>query len=127
MQAKERARDGLARKYRTKTLDEDSLLRCMYSISDNNSYLAFNRDPIDRMIMYLKMYFKPDGFEQGFSLAIHGGSEGARLTHNHERQYTYVLQSLTLWREISHEVRYCMVVLLVLLLFVFLISRHEVK
>lgn len=29
---------------------------------------------------------------------------GARLTHSHERQYNYVLQSLTLWREISHEV-----------------------
>jgi hypothetical protein len=32
------------------------------------------------------------------------GTGGARLTHNHERQYHYVLQSLTLWREISHEV-----------------------
>ena len=35
---------------------------------------------------------------------VQGGSGGARLTHSHERQYTYVLQSLTLWREISHEV-----------------------
>ena len=35
---------------------------------------------------------------------LQGGSQGARLTHSHERQYTYVLQSLTLWREISHEV-----------------------
>ena len=29
---------------------------------------------------------------------------GARLSHSHDRQYAYVLQSLTLWREISHEV-----------------------
>jgi hypothetical protein len=35
-------------------------------------------------------------------LDIHGGMGGARLTHSHERQYHYVLQSLTLWREISH-------------------------
>lgn len=34
-----------------------------------------------------------------------GGSQGARLTHSHERQFNYVLQSLTLWREISHEAR----------------------
>lgn len=28
---------------------------------------------------------------------------GARLTHNHERQYYYALQSLTLWREIAND------------------------
>jgi hypothetical protein len=26
----------------------------LYSISDNNSYLRFNRDPVDMMIGYLK-------------------------------------------------------------------------
>jgi len=31
------------------------------------------------------------------------GKDGARLTHSHERQYAYVLQSLTLWRETLHE------------------------
>ena len=31
------------------------------------------------------------------------GAGGARLTHSHERQYAYVLQSLTLWREIAHD------------------------
>ena len=36
-----------------------------------------------------------------FSLAISGGVEGARLTHDHSRQYYYVLQSLTLWREVG--------------------------
>ena len=103
IKTKEKARDMLARKYRTKDLGEEDLLRCLYSISDNNSFLAFSRDPVDRMIMYLKAYFRPDGFEHGLSLAIQGGAQGARLTHSHERQYTYVLQSLTLWREIAHE------------------------
>lgn len=103
IKAKERARDMLARKYRTKHLGEEDLLRCLYSVADNNSFLAFSRDPVDRVIQYLKAYFKPDAFEQGLSLAIQGGSQGARLTHSHERQYTYVLQSLTLWREIAHE------------------------
>jgi Protein of unknown function (DUF2009) len=104
IKAKERARDILARKYRTKTLDEESLLRCLYSISDNNSFLAFSRDPVDRMIQYLKSYFTPESYESSeLSLAIQGGSRGARLTHSHSKQYTYVLQSMTLWREISHE------------------------
>lgn len=60
-------------------------------------------DPIDRFIQYFHRYFKPDSHEPGYSLGIQGGRDGARLTHNHERQYHYVLQSLTLWREISTE------------------------
>ncbi|KAL4856725.1 hypothetical protein ACK3TF_002800 [Chlorella vulgaris] len=103
IKVKERAREFLARKYRSRSLSEEDILHCLYSISDNNSYLLFNRDPIDRMIAYLQAYFSPSQFEQGYSLAIQGGSQGARLTHSHERQYTYVIQSLTLWREISHE------------------------
>lgn len=83
---------------------QEDILRCIYSISDNNSYLLFNRDPVDRMIAYLSHFFRPDAAEPGASLAISGGLGGARLTHSHERQYHYVLQSLTLWREISHEV-----------------------
>eukprot|EP00884_Botryococcus_braunii_P004593 jgi/Botrbrau1/14134/Bobra.182_3s0075.1 len=100
---KEKAREQLAKKYRSSSLSEENILCCLYSISDNNSFLTFNRDPIDRMLWYLRSYFQPDRVEPGYSLGIHGGMEGARLTHNHERQYHYVLQSLTLWREISHE------------------------
>ncbi|PRW60318.1 hypothetical protein C2E21_0727 [Chlorella sorokiniana] len=103
IKAKERARDTLARRYRNRALSDEDILHCLYSISDNNSYLLFNRDPVDRMIAYLHRYFVPHSAEQGYSLAIQGGSQGARLTHSHERQYHYVLQSLTLWREISHE------------------------
>jgi hypothetical protein len=29
------------------------------------------------------------------------GMGGARLSHNHERQYTYVMQSMMLWREVG--------------------------
>ncbi|BDA42942.1 UPF0652 protein [Coccomyxa sp. Obi] len=100
---KERAREALVRRHRSAQLPEEDILRCIYSISDNNSYLLFNRDPVDRMIGYLRHFFRPDAAEPGASLAISGGLGGARLTHSHERQYHYVLQSLTLWREISHE------------------------
>lgn len=54
-QTKERARAALARKYRRSALDEESILRCLYSISDNNSYLLFNRDPIDRWVTGLAL------------------------------------------------------------------------
>ena len=30
-------------------------------------------------------------------------ADGARLTHSHERQYAFVLQSLMLWREIAND------------------------
>ena len=100
---KERARKTLAQRYRSEQLTEDDILLCLYSISDNNSYLFFNRDPIDRMLAYMDRYFDPDSAEEGFSLAISGGVGGARLSHNHRRQYQYARQSLTLWREIMHD------------------------
>ncbi|GFR42252.1 hypothetical protein Agub_g3147 [Astrephomene gubernaculifera] len=103
IKVKERAREALSRRYRSSRLSEEEILLCIYSISDNNSYLLFNRDPIDRFIQFFHRYFRPDSHEPGYSLGIQGGRDGARLTHNHERQYHYVLQSLTLWREISTE------------------------
>ena len=66
-------------------------------MADNNTFLAFNRDPVDAMVAYLHRYFAPDTHEPGASLAISGGLNGARLTHSHTRQFSYVLQSLTLW------------------------------
>ena len=39
----------------------------------------------------------------GYSLAIAEGSGGSRLSHSHELQYYYVLQSLTLWSAIVRD------------------------
>ncbi|KAJ3061437.1 hypothetical protein HK102_009117 [Quaeritorhiza haematococci] len=55
------------------------------------------------MIGYLKRYFSVDKPESGYSLAIQTGRNGARLTHDHSKQYNYVHQSLSLWREIQHD------------------------
>ena len=46
---------------------------------------------------FLQGSFSPTDPPEGGGLAISGGMQGARLTHNHSRQYAYVLQSLTLW------------------------------
>lgn len=101
--AKEAAVKRLTAEYSSPKLDRDELQLCLYSIGDNRSFLLSSRDPIERTIRYLKKYFSPDTMEEGFSLAIEEGHEGARISHSHTRQYYYVLQSLTLWRDISHD------------------------
>lgn len=98
---KEKAIESLARKYRSKIISDDDIRTCLYSIGDNNSFLRGNRDPIDYMIYLLKKHFSPNKSQP--PLAISSGKNGARLSHSHERQYYYVLQSMTLWREISHH------------------------
>lgn len=116
-------------------LSDDEIEWCLYSMGDNSSFLVFNRDPVDKMIMLLKKHFSSDtsrkqekqpnekqlgldsdddsereesskSFGKGpprRSLAIQSGHKGARLTHDHNRQYQFALQTLTLWREIQND------------------------
>lgn len=100
---KEKAIKMLSKKYVSEKISSTDIERCLYSIGDNHSFLRGARDPIDKMIVYLTTYFAPDRVEGNYSLAIAAGINGARLTHNHTRQYHYVLQSLTLWREVTHD------------------------
>ena len=71
--------------------------------SDNDSFLNSNRVPIDKVIDYLQKFFDPTNIEEGYSLAIIDGQDGSRLSHSHERQYYFALQSLTLWRDIIDD------------------------
>jgi len=100
---KEKAVAYLKEKYSGYRLSEDDIHMCLYSICDNNSFLNSNRLPIDKVIGYLKQYFSPKNIVEGYSLAIVNGSEGSRLSHSHERQYYFALQSLTLWRDILDD------------------------
>lgn len=102
---KEHAVQVLAKRYKKgQALGEEEIKRCLYSIGDNNAYLRCARDPCDTMIKYLHHYFKPERpSDRASSLSISDGVEGARLTHDHTRQFRYVFQSLALWREICHE------------------------
>ena len=100
---KERAREHIASKYQSATLSKEDILQCLYSIADNNAYLRFNRDPVDKMLGYLSHFFNPNAIEGGFSLAITMGLHGARLSHNHQKQYAYASQSMMLWREVSND------------------------
>lgn len=105
IQTKEHAVNMLAKKYQHgRALGEEEVRRCLYSIGDNNAYLRTARDPCDTMINYLHTYFKAERPEDSRdSIAITDGVAGARLTHDHVRQFRYVFQSLALWREICHE------------------------
>ena len=100
---KEAAIEHLSRKYRSRALPEEELKQCLYSIGDNNAYLYQARDPVDKMIAYLKEGFPATNPSPSNDLGIVGGEAGARLTHAHERQHAFVLQSLTLWREIAND------------------------
>lgn len=118
---KENAIEQLSRKYRSKYLSADDVRHCLYSIGDNNAYLRENRyifrkhylrrrsnwqnsrDPCEKMIKYLEEYFHPTKIEEGYSLSIAAGTQGHRLSHDHETQYIYVNQTLKLWREILNE------------------------
>lgn len=106
IKSKERAIESLASRYVRKGFSQESVRQCLYSIGDNHAFLRANRDPCERMIGFLREFFHPtQPKDNKSSLAIRSGKGGARLSHDHSKQYAYVLQSLTLWREILHGAR----------------------
>lgn len=101
---KERAIEQMAAKYRTSALSKEDIRQCLYSIGDHHAYLRANRAPIEHLIKLLTTSFDATEVDdERFSLAISYGRGGARLSHNHERQYRYVRQSMTLWSEIMRN------------------------
>lgn len=104
IKSKERAIEQLSSQYQGNGLSQEQIRQCLYSIGDNHAFLRANRDPCEKMIGYLKEFFHPTQSSDPLSsLAIRSGRGGARLSHDHSKQYAYVLQSLTLWREILHD------------------------
>ncbi|ODV88883.1 hypothetical protein CANCADRAFT_32332 [Tortispora caseinolytica NRRL Y-17796] len=118
---KEKAIELLASRYSTKKISKEQIRQCLYSIGDNHAYLRANQEPCEQMISYLTHYFSPDesSMKTSFlsaaseaiglsspdedSLAIRYGRSGARLSHSHQKQYQYVLQSLSLWSMIMKD------------------------
>jgi hypothetical protein len=110
IKAKERAIELLSSRYARGDLEQEEVRQLLYSIGDNHAFLRVNRDPCEKMLAYLNQYFSPSGPKDKKgrdSLAIKSGKGGARLSHDHQKQYTFVLQSLTLWREILHGQLIC--------------------
>ena len=85
-------------------LTRDEVERCLYSICDWNTFLRFNQAPCERIIELLEKHFRPDvSGGPDASLAIVEGTDTARLTHSHDRQYSYVRQTLHFWSEVMKE------------------------
>ncbi|KAG2198500.1 hypothetical protein INT46_011303 [Mucor plumbeus] len=103
VQRKQYAIQAICEKHANERISKEDIERCLLSMSDNNAFLMANRDPCDKMLKYLSKYFTPTKHDHGYSLAISAGRHGHRLTHSHSTQYTYVHQSITLWREIMNE------------------------
>ena len=99
-------------------LSESDIQRVIDSIADNEAYLRFNTYPIERMLQLLHENFNPSDNNTPYSLELSARSKkvnslsklkgyahkyiggGQCLNHDHATQFTYVMQSLTLWREI---------------------------
>jgi len=101
---KNNARKRLSENYVTDLLTKEKIQLIIESLTDSNAYILANRHPVDRIIFYLQKYFRPDVEEnREFSLQISYRVNGSCLSHSHSVQYTFVYQSLLLWREIQHE------------------------
>eukprot|EP01123_Difflugia_compressa_P008847 TRINITY_DN2771_c1_g2_i1.p1 TRINITY_DN2771_c1_g2~~TRINITY_DN2771_c1_g2_i1.p1 ORF type:complete len:520 (+),score=113.15 TRINITY_DN2771_c1_g2_i1:203-1762(+) len=100
---KEKIVKAMCSKYSNSSIKEEEIKFCLYSLTDNNSFLNSNAEPIKKMLAFLTTFFKQNTFDEGYSLEIHAGVNGARLSHTHEKQYLYVYQSLTLWLEIMEN------------------------
>lgn len=126
--AKTEAIQAICQEFASEKLTKEDIARVLESIADNNSYLSYNVKPVERMIALLKEHFdrnkedsnfslelttKPkkrssydSGYFSSFTNYVYGGysstfnGSGASLSHSHSTQYSFVLQSLTLWCEI---------------------------
>lgn len=91
----------LSKKYANDLLNAEKIEQCLLSIGDSNSFIESNVLPITKMIQYLKKYFKEE--KDDTSLTIRYGEEGSCLSHGHSKQFLFVLQSLTLWEEVTRN------------------------
>ncbi|QPG73066.1 hypothetical protein FOA43_000370 [Brettanomyces nanus] len=99
---KESAIEKLASRYSSPDgIGKEEIRVILYSIGDFNAYTNKNRLPVLRMLKRLDIY--KDAGSTKYSLGIRNGSGGARLTHDHEKQYLYVKQALALWSGVMRD------------------------
>jgi len=76
------------------------------SFANSVLFRSVDAQSLSKMIVLLEKYF-PRGTAKSVpanrNLSISYNEEGSMLTHTHERHFQYVLESLTLWRNIMQE------------------------
>ncbi|TID29994.1 hypothetical protein CANINC_001506 [Pichia inconspicua] len=101
---KENAIERIATKYQSREgLNKEQIRTVLYSIGDYHNYTNKNRIPVNNMSKKLDELFANSGSDDRYSLGIKYGYKGARLTHNHEKQYLYVKQALALWSHVMRD------------------------
>lgn len=99
---KESCIEKLSKKYSSATgVSNEQIKMALYSIGDYNAYTNKNRLPVLRMMKRLEQF--QDSGSGEFSLGISYGKGGARLTHDHEKQFLYVKQALALWSGVMRD------------------------
>ncbi|KAG5491322.1 hypothetical protein JIQ42_01221 [Leishmania sp. Namibia] len=84
-------------------LQEDTVEVVVRSLNDANCFSNDNVETSEQLLKLLKQHFTPNSCTELTSLAIDEGADGSRLTHNHRMQYIFVLQSLSLWKNICRK------------------------
>jgi len=97
---KEKIVKEISNKCSSSKITPEEIKYCLYSLTDNNSFLNSNAEPIQHMLDFMKLFSPTAEEDSAYSLDIVAGVNGARLTHSHENQFNYVQQSLMLWKEI---------------------------
>ena len=96
---KERAVEKIVKGYAGQRVSADAIRQCLYSISDNNSFLNSNKKPVEDCIGLLFEYFHPMNCETGYSLSINeepkADSPGA-IQYIKSFNYWYMYKSYTL-------------------------------
>lgn len=121
IQKKQQAMEQLYKTYTSSHFTSDEIKRVIDSIADHAAYYDFNVKPVAKMLDILTSSFDPQKPEDPFSLqlttrplkkalnafsSMYNGysssfmGSGSMLSHSHATQYKFVLQSLTLWKEI---------------------------
>ncbi|KNH05524.1 hypothetical protein XU18_3495 [Perkinsela sp. CCAP 1560/4] len=92
---------GVIRKYTSRGISESDVERALYSIADIKQFDIENSQPIRDLLRRIKANFSPFRIEsEELNLGILANSERSRLTHSHEQQFFFVVQTLTFWRNI---------------------------
>eukprot|EP00796_Vickermania_ingenoplastis_P006122 gene6122-4403_t len=96
--------DELVKEFATRHHKKERVVELpIRSLNDANCFANDNVKTTERLLKLLKEHFSPSDAAPECNLSIEEGEAGSRLTHSHSQQYAFVLQSLTLWKNICRH------------------------